>query len=185
MSEPLTDSHLAAVLVRGPRPTRVELVGYDPAWADRYAVRAAELRTALGPRVLLLEHVGSTAVPGLVAKPIIDLILAVDDPDDEPAYLPALEGIGYDVRVREPGHRCLRAGEPDERVNLHVRRPDDPEIRRHLVFRDRLRSDDADRELYAATKRGLTDREWPDINYYAEAKSPVIAQILRRAGWSG
>jgi GrpB-like predicted nucleotidyltransferase (UPF0157 family) len=181
----LTDEHLAALLVRGLRPTRVELVEYDPAWVDRYAARAAELRAALGPRARLVEHVGSTSVPGLVAKPVIDIVVAIDDPDDEPAYLPDLEAIGYDVRVRESGHRCLRAGEPDEAVNLHLRRPDDPEIRRHLVFRDRLRADEADRELYAATKRGLTDREWPDVNYYAEAKSPVIKEILRRAGWPG
>jgi GrpB-like predicted nucleotidyltransferase (UPF0157 family) len=185
VSEPDFDAHLAAVLVRGLRPTRVELAAYDPAWADRYSARATELRTALGPRLLLIEHIGSTSVPGLIAKPIIDIIVGVDDPDDEPAYLAALDELGYDVRVREPGHRCLRTGEPDEPVNLHVRRADDPEIRRNLAFRDRLRADDADRELYAATKRGLTDREWPDINYYAEAKSPVIGEILRRAGWAG
>jgi GrpB-like predicted nucleotidyltransferase (UPF0157 family) len=181
----LTDDRLAALLVRGLRPVRVQLDEYDPAWVERYAARAAELRAALGPRLRSVEHVGSTSVPGLIAKPVIDIVAAVDDPDDEAAYLPDLEAIGYDVRVREPGHRCLRTGEPDAQVNLHVRRPDDPEIRRHLVFRDRLRADAADRELYAATKRGLTDREWPDVNYYAEAKSPVIEEILARAGWPG
>jgi GrpB-like predicted nucleotidyltransferase (UPF0157 family) len=178
-------AHLSAVLVRGLRPVRVELREHDPAWAQRYAARAAELRAALGPRVRLLEHVGSTAVPGLVAKPVVDIVLGLDDPDDEPAYLPELLALGYDPRVREPGHRCLRAGEPDEQVNLHCYPADDAEIRRVLTFRDRLRADDADRELYAATKLGLTDREWPDMNYYAAAKSPVIAEILRRAGWPG
>jgi GrpB-like predicted nucleotidyltransferase (UPF0157 family) len=185
MTDDVFTEHLSTVLVRGLRPTRVDLVDHDPAWVARFDRRAAELRAALGPRARSIEHVGSTSVPGLAAKPIIDIIVAIDDPDDEPAYLPGLEALGYDVRVREPGHRCLRAGEPDEPVNLHLRRPDDPEIRRHLVFRDRLRADDADRELYAATKRGLADREWPDINYYAEAKSPVIAEILHRAGWPG
>jgi GrpB-like predicted nucleotidyltransferase (UPF0157 family) len=181
----LTDERLAALLVRGLRPTRVQLVEYDPAWVDRYSRRATELRAALGPRIRSIEHIGSTSVPGLVAKPVIDILVGIDDPDDEPAYLPALEAIGYDMRVREPGHRCLRTGEPDDRVNLHLRRPDDPEIRRNVLFRDRLRADQADRELYAATKRGLTDREWPDVNYYAEAKRPVIKEILRRAGWPG
>ncbi len=181
----LTDDRLNALLVRGMRPTRVELVEHDPTWSERYAARAEELRAALGPRARLVEHVGSTSVPGLVAKPIVDIVLGVDDPDDEPAYLPDLEAIGYDLRVREPGHRCLRAGEPDEQVNLHCYRHDDPEIRRCLVFRDRLRSDPADRERYAATKRALAEREWRDINFYAEAKSPVIKEILRRAGWPG
>lgn len=181
----LTDDRLNALLVRGMRPVRVELLDHDPAWVERCATRAAELRAALGRRARLVEHVGSTSVPGLVAKPIVDIVLGVDDPDDEPAYLPDLKALGYDLRVREPGHRCLRAGEPDERVNLHCYRHDDPEIRRLLVFRDRLRADPADRERYAATKRGLAGREWRDINFYAEAKSPVIGEILRRAGWPG
>jgi GrpB-like predicted nucleotidyltransferase (UPF0157 family) len=183
--EIVTDERLNALLVRGMRPTRVVLLDHDPAWAARYAARAAELRTALGPRALVLEHIGSTSVPGLIAKPIVDIVLGVDDPEDEPAYLPDLEALGYDLRVREPGHRCLRTGEPGESVNLHCYRHDDDEVRRYLLFRDRLRVDPADRELYASTKLGLADREWPDINYYAEAKGPTIKAILRRAGWPG
>ena len=110
---PLTDETLAAALVRGPTPVRVELVDHDPRWAERYAERAAELRRVLGDRARLVEHVGSTSVPGLAAKPIVDIVVGIDDPDDEPSYLPDLEAVGYDVRVRQPGHRCLRAGEPD------------------------------------------------------------------------
>jgi GrpB-like predicted nucleotidyltransferase (UPF0157 family) len=181
----ITDDRLNALLVRGMRPVLVELVDPDPAWAERYARRAAELRAALGPRARLVEHVGSTSVPGLVAKPTVDIVLGLDDVDDEPAYLPDLEALGYDLRVREPGHRCLRIGEPDELVNLHCYAHADAEIRRLLVFRDRLRADEADRELYAATKRGLAGREWRDMNYYAEAKGPVIKEILHRAGWPG
>ncbi|TCK20161.1 GrpB family protein [Pseudonocardia endophytica] len=181
----LTDDVLRSTLVRGPTPVRVELAEHDPAWADRFAVRAAELRRALGGRARLVEHIGSTAVPRLAAKPIVDIVVGIDDPDDEPAYLPELEAVGYDVRVRQPGHRCLRIGEPDEPVNLHCYRPEDDEVHRYLLFRDRLRSDDADRRLYEDTKRSLTGREWPDVNYYAEAKRPVIMEILRRAGWDG
>src|SRR5919206_4609819 len=110
MPDRLTDEALAAVLVHGLHPTRVVLVEYDPRWSDRFATRAAELRRALGPRARFVEHVGSTAVPGLAAKPVVDVVVGIDDPDDEPAYLPDLEAIGYQVRVREPGHRCLRAG---------------------------------------------------------------------------
>jgi GrpB-like predicted nucleotidyltransferase (UPF0157 family) len=185
MRTPLTDDVLGAMLVRGMRPTRVTLAEYDPSWADRFADRAAQLRAVLGSRVRLIEHVGSTSVPGLVAKPIVDIVVGIDDPDDEPAYLPDLLAAGYELRVREPGHRALRGGGPDEPVNLHCYPPDDAEVRRYLLFRDRLRADPADRELYARTKRALAEREWRDINYYAEAKSPVIDEILARAGWPG
>jgi len=130
-----------------------------------------------------VEHVGSTSVPGLVAEPIVDIVVGIDDPDDESAYLPDLLAVGYDLRVRDPGHRALRAGDPDEAVNLHCYPPGHAEVRRLLLFRDRLRSDPAERALYARTKVGLAEREWPDINYYAEAKSPVIDEILARAGW--
>jgi GrpB-like predicted nucleotidyltransferase (UPF0157 family) len=181
----LTDETLARLLVRGPRPVRVQLAEYDPQWPARFEARAVELRRILGDRARLIEQIGSTSVPGLAAKPIIDIVVGIDDPDDEPAYLPDLEAAGYDLRVREPQHRCLRIGEPDEPVNLHCYPPDHAETRKYLVFRDRLRADEADRHLYEATKRSLTDREWRDINYYAEAKQPVIDAILERAGWRG
>ncbi|MBK1784711.1 GrpB family protein [Prauserella cavernicola] len=183
MSDELDDAQLSAKLVNGLRPTRVTLADHDPAWPARFEARASELRSILGERARLIEHIGSTSVPGLAAKPIIDIVVGIDDPDDEAAYLRDLEAAGYDPRVREPGHRCLRAGEPDEPVNLHCYPPDDVEVRRYLAFRDRLRANDADRELYEATKRKLAEREWADINYYAEAKRPVIFEILARAGW--
>ena len=183
MPDRLTDDSLAAVLVHGLQPTRVVLVEHDPRWSDRFAARAAELARALGSRARFVEHVGSTAVPGLAAKPVVDVVVGIDDPDDEPAYLPDLEAIGYQVRVREPGHRCLRAGEPDEPVNLHCYSPGDDEVRRMLAFRDRLRADPGDRLRYEQAKRELAQREWRDMNYYAEAKHPTIAAILRNAGW--
>ncbi len=166
----------------------VTLSEYDPSRPARFSTRAAELRSVLGERVRLIEHVGSTSVPGPVATPIIDIVVGIDDPDDEPAYLTDLHAAGYDLRVREPGHRCLRIGEPDEAIDLHCCPPDRDETRKYLLFRDGLRvdrADRADREFYERTKRSLTDREWPDVNYYAEAKGPVIDEILRRAGWTG
>lgn len=177
------DAGLSGALIHGLRPTTVTIIDYDPAWPSRFARRAAELRAILGDRARLVEHIGSTSVPGLAAKPVIDIVVGIDDPDDEPAFLADLEAAGYDLRVREPEHRCLRIGEPDEPVNLHCYPPDHIELRRYLAFRDRLRVSQADRDLYAATKRELAKREWRDINYYAEAKGPVIADILARAGW--
>lgn len=183
MPDALDDAKLSAVLLRPLRPTKVTIVDYDPRWPSRFERRAAELQRILGGRARLIEHIGSTSVPGLSAKPIIDIVVGIDDPDDEQAYLPDLEAAGYDLRVREPEHRCLRIGEPDEPVNLHCYPPDHVETRRYLAFRDRLRASDADRDLYAETKRELAKREWRDINYYAEAKRPVIDEILARGGW--
>ncbi|WP_308282636.1 GrpB family protein [Pseudonocardia nigra] len=183
MTHDLTDDLLAAKLVRGLRPTRVVLADHDARWSERFARRAEELRRVLGERARLIEHVGSTSVPGLAAKPVVDIVVGIDDPDDERAFLPDLEAVGYDLRVREPGHRCFRAGDPDEPVNLHCYPPEHVEVRKYLAFRDRLRSDAADRVRYETVKRELARREWRDMNYYAEAKGPVIAEILARAGW--
>ena len=130
-----------------------------------------------------MEHVGSTSVPGLAAKPIIDISLAVADSADEQAYVPALEAAGYFLRIREPDwfeHRGF--GRRDARVNLHVFSAGCAEIDRMLRFRDRLRRDDADRELYERTKRELAQRQWKYVQNYADAKSAVVEAILARAG---
>ena len=181
---PLADAALAAVLVHGLKPTQVVLADHDRRWARRFAARATELRRVLGERVSLVEHVGSTAVPGLAAKPVVDILAGIDDPDDEAAYLPDLEAAGYDLTVREPQHRCLRAGDPGEPINLHCYPPGHPEIRKLLLFRDHLRRHARDRRRYEAAKRELATRQWRDMDYYAAAKSPVIAEILRNAGWT-
>jgi GrpB-like predicted nucleotidyltransferase (UPF0157 family) len=187
MNEPRSDEELEAylpsVLIGGPESAPIEVVDYDPAWPERFAAERERIHTALGGRERLLEHIGSTSVPGLAAKPIVDILLVVDDSGDEPEYLPALEAAGYVLRVREPAwheHRMLRT--PAKDVHVHVYSPDSPEIARNLLFRDRLRADAGDRELYAATKRRLASREWPTMQHYAEAKTEVIEAILARAG---
>lgn len=177
------DDVLRTVLVHGLQPVWVVVVDYDDGWPSRYERHAASLREALGDRLLLIEHIGSTSVPGLAAKPVIDIVIGVDDPEDETSYVPDLTSEGYDMRVREPGHRALQGGEPDALVNLHCYRPDAQEVRSYLAFRDQLRVDPVDRDRYAAAKRALGDREWPDVNYYAEAKTPIIEEILRHTDW--
>jgi GrpB-like predicted nucleotidyltransferase (UPF0157 family) len=146
-------------------------------------VREAErIRAVLGERVVRLEHVGSTSVPGLAAKPIIDIVLVVADSGDEPAYLPDLEAAGYLLVIREPDwwqHRILKG--PDTNVNLHVYSPDCPEIERYLIFRDRLRSDPVDREHYQRVKRELAQRDWTYVQQYADAKTEVVEEIVLRA----
>jgi GrpB-like predicted nucleotidyltransferase (UPF0157 family) len=184
-NEPYTEEELAKIWVDGGPPKLtgpVTVVDYDPDWPRLFRREADRIAAALGPRALLVEHIGSTSVPGLAAKPIIDIALAVADSAAEPDYLPALESAGYRLTIREPDwyeHRCLKG--PDTNVNLHVYSQGCPEISRNLAFRDRLRADDADRELYERTKRELTAREWTYIQQYADAKTEVVEQILRRA----
>lgn len=173
---------LDRVLVHGQQPTRVELVEYDAGWLDRFATERDRIVGALGDRAVAVRHIGSTAVPGLAAKDRVDVCLEVADPDDEPAYLPDLLSAGYSLRVVEPGHRCLvRADPAAPAMNLHVYAEGDDEVARCLRFRDRLRGDEADRRRYEEVKRSLAGREWPDVNYYADAKSEVIREILARA----
>ena len=137
---------------------------------------------SLGERALLIEHVGSTSVPGLAAKPTIDVLLVVADSADEDAYLPALEAAGYVLRIREPDwheHRMLV--DRVASVQVHVVSEGCPEIERWLIFRDRLRSDTADRELYERTKRELAARTWRYVQNYADAKTEVVEEIIARA----
>ena len=160
----------------------IVLVEHDPAWAARFEREARRIRAALGTRALLLEHAGSTSVPGLAAKPIIDIVLAVPDSSDEDDYVPALEAEGYVLRIREPDwyeHRVLKKMEPN--VNLHVFTADCREIDRMLAFRDHLRTNDADREFYEQTKRELASQHWAYVQDYADAKSEVVEEIIARA----
>ncbi len=179
MERPDLDGYLDRVLIGGRERSRIALSEYDSGWPARFASERQRVQAALGPVAQRVEHIGSTAVPGLAAKPIIDVLLIVADVADEPSYLGPLETAGYELRVREPGHRMLR--DHDRTVNLHVRSDADPEILRHLRFRDRLRCSPHDRRRYEECKRELAAREWPDVNHYADAKGPVIESILAGA----
>ena len=161
---------------------RILIADYDPQWPKLFRREADRVRAALECRAVRIEHTGSTAVPGLAAKPIIDMLLVVSDSSDEPAYVPALEAGGYVLRIREPGwheHRMFNG--PDTDINLHVFSSGCPEIDRILVFRDWLRTNAADRDLYARTKLALAQQEWKCVQDYADAKTAVVEQILRRA----
>jgi GrpB-like predicted nucleotidyltransferase (UPF0157 family) len=161
----------------------INVVDYDPGWPGRYEREAGAIRGELGDQVVLVEHVGSTSVPGLAAKPIIDVALVVPDPAEEEAYIPGLERAGYRLVIREPDwyeHRLLRK-RPDDSVNLHVFGPGSPEVERYLQFRDHLRTHDEDRQLYEDTKRRLAGQRWAYLMQYADAKTEVVEAIMQRA----
>ena len=170
----------------GPRrpPAEIVISEPDPRWALWYAEQDARIRDALGPLVLALEHVGSTSVPGLPAKPVIDIDLAVRDPRDEAAYIPALERVGYEFRFRERAwheHRFLRFDDPH--VNLHVFGPDSPELVRHRLLRDWLRSNPEDAAAYAAVKResaAASNLSAEEVMAYNRRKEPFIRDLLDR-----
>lgn len=161
---------------------RVRLVESDPKWPYFFEREARRIRDALGDRALLLEHVGSTSVPGLVAKPCVDLLLCVADPADESAYVPDLETAGYIVAIREPEwyeHRVLKGTEIN--LDLHVFARGCEEVERMLRLRDRLRADAGARARYAAVKKALAERDWDRVQDYADAKSEVVEELLAEA----
>jgi GrpB-like predicted nucleotidyltransferase (UPF0157 family)/GNAT superfamily N-acetyltransferase len=177
-------------MVRDPSAPEVELVGgiekralelheYDERWPTLFAEHARRIEAALATSTIEIEHIGSTSVPGLAAKPIIDLVVVVSDIEAEGEYLDALGGAGYTLRVREPGHRLVRT--PGRDVHVHIYQRGDQAVTDYLVFRDHLRVSADDRALYEETKRGLVAQDWADMNAYSEAKTEVIAQIRTRA----
>ena len=160
----------------------IHLADYDPAWPALYEREAARIRSLLGERVILLEHAGSTSVPGLAAKPIVDIVLGVADSADEASYVPSMEAGGYVLRIREPDwheHRVFKG--PDTDVNLHVFSAGSSEIVRMLAFRDRLRTHPDERQRYEAAKRELAGRDWTYVQDYADAKGEVVEGIIARA----
>lgn len=159
---------------------RIEIVDYQPDWPKKFEMHRKIIAGALGGSALRIEHIGSTSVPDLAAKPIIDILVVVQDSTDESTYLPQLEAAGYVLRVREPDwneHRMFKTLEKN--VHVHVYSAGCPEIERNLIFRDRLRQNNDDRKRYEQTKRELAAREWLDMNEYANAKTEVIENVIR------
>ncbi len=181
---PMTEEQIqvAHLGVLAPLAGPIQIVDYDPQWPRLFEREAKRIQAALGDQVLRLEHVGSTSVPELAAKPKIDMLLVVADSADEPAYVPNLEAAGYVLQIREPDwyeHRMFKG--PDTDVNLHVYTVGCPEINRVLLFRNWLRTHTTDRHLYERTKRELARVDWKYMQNYADAKTAVVEEILARA----
>jgi GrpB-like predicted nucleotidyltransferase (UPF0157 family) len=178
------EEELAKVVIGELEPISqpIEIRDYDPDWSRLYAREEARIRSALGDRVIRVEHAGSTSVPGLPAKPLIDIVVEVPNSADEPSYVPDLEARGYVLRIREPDwyeHRIFKG--PDTNVNVHTFSAGCEEVDRMLLFRDWLRENAVDRELYATAKRELAARDWKHVQQYADAKTAVVTEIMERA----
>ena len=182
----MTDEPLETGLIGGAEKSEIKIVDYDPDWPKKFEAHARIIAQALGNSALGIEHVGSTSVPSLAAKPIIDILVVVPDSSNESVYLPRLEEVGYALRVREPAwneHRMFRTPEKD--VHVHIYSAGCPEIQRVVSFRDRLRRSTDDRRRYELTKRELAAEEWSDMNAYADAKTEVIKSIIAGEEASG
>lgn len=166
-------------LVGGVEALDLQLHEHDERWAQAYREHERRIRDALAGVNVEVEHIGSTSVPGLAAKPVVDIVVAVDDITAEEDYLDGLLAAGYVLRVREPGHRLVRT--PARDVHVHVLQRDDPAVADYLLLRDHLRSDAGDRALYESTKQALMTGRWDDTNAYADAKTDVIVAIKARA----
>jgi GrpB-like predicted nucleotidyltransferase (UPF0157 family) len=179
-----SDEDLQEVWVTELKPlnTPITLAEYDPEWPRLFAREADRIRAVLGDTVRRIEHVGSTSVPGLAAKPIIDIVVLVPDSADEPSYATALEAAGYVLTIREPKwfeHRVFKG--PDTNINLHVYTFGEPEADKMVRFRDWLRANNADRDRYADVKRELAQRTWRHMQHYANAKTAIVQEIMQRA----
>ncbi len=168
-----------AELIGGVEKRDLVIEDYNPTWQEEYAAHLERIINALGEYAAAVEHIGSTSVPGLAAKPIIDVLVTVPDITAEEDYLDPLLAAGYQLRVREPGHRMVR--NPERDAHVHVLEVNDSAAFDYLLLRDRLRTDAQDRADYERTKRDLVQRDWSDMNAYAEAKSEVIEGIKARA----
>ena len=160
----------------------INLSDYQMQWKEDFQIEKHHLKETLKEKALMIEHVGSTSVEGLCAKPIIDILLIVEDSSKEEDYLSELEEAGYWLKIREPDwyqHRMFKGPRCD--INLHVFSQGASEIDKMLLFRNWLRENDADRELYADTKRQLAKQIWKYVQNYADAKSQVVLEIMERA----
>lgn len=160
----------------------VQVVEYHPSWARLAAEACHEARRVCGHLLADLQHVGSTAVPDLPAKPILDLAAAVATVDVIPELVQRLIGIGYSYRGDagdEGGHLLVRESAPDVRtIHVHVVEHTAPQWRNYLLFRDLLRQHPRIRQQYAALKQELGKRFRDDRKSYTDAKHDFIRRIL-------
>jgi GrpB-like predicted nucleotidyltransferase (UPF0157 family) len=170
------------VLMGPVRGDPIEFVDYDPHWPELFEEMRAQLATALGQTAVRIDHVGSTAVPGLAAKPVIDIQVSVPDVEDDDSYRAAIEGCRFALRYREPGHRYFRPPPGVPRTyQVHVCQVGSDWERVHLLFRDYLCGHPQEARLYEVTKRAAATANRQDRIAYNDAKGPLILEMMERA----
>lgn len=180
----LSDEYIQKVIVNGnvEHNQTIQLNPYDEKWPALFEREKERILKILKDKALMIEHIGSTSVPGLTAKPIIDILLVVEDAGKEEDYMDDLCRHGYILRVREPdfeNHHMFKG--PDTDIHLHVFSKGSKEIEKYLLFRNYLRLHDDARELYENTKKELAKKTWKYVQNYADAKSEVVQKILSDA----
>ena len=180
----LSDEYIQKVIVNGnvEHNQTIQLNPYDEKWPALFEREKERILKILKDKALMIEHIGSTSVSGLMAKPIIDILLVVEDVGKEDDYMDDLCRHGYILRVREPdfeNHHMFKG--PDTDIHLHVFSKGSKEIEKYLLFRNYLRLHDDARELYENTKKELAKKTWKYVQNYADAKSEVVQKILSDA----
>lgn len=180
----LTDEYIQKVVINGniEHNQTILLKPYDDRWPALFKREKNRISKILRDRALMIEHIGSTSVPGLTAKPIIDILLVVDDAGKEELYVNDLCEHGYILRIKEPdfeNHHMFKG--PDTDINLHVFSKNSKEIEKYLLFRNYLRHHDDARQLYEDTKKELAKKTWKYVQNYADAKTDVVQKILKAA----
>lgn len=165
----------------------IDVVAYDPAWPERFDRESERVRRVLGDKVMAIEHFGSTAVPGLAAKPIIDFCVVLEDQAMASEAVDQLEELGYQVSKDWDKRTVLRRTAADgQSFNLHLGWPETlPGVRGNLAFREYLRDTPSMRERYATVKREAAEEVPDDVEGYYEAKNPIIEELMERATEAG
>jgi len=161
----------------------LELVPYDPAWPARFEALRDKLALALGPVALRIDHIGSTAVPSLAAKAVIDIQVIVSNQADDASYMPGLESTGLGLRYRDPAASWsfFRPMRPPRTHHVHVTSAGSPRERAQLLFVDYLRYDAGARDAYAALKYELAATHANDRVAYTDAKTEFVTAVLEDA----
>lgn len=179
----LSDEYIEKHFVDGKHVhnSTIHLEEYNPQWEELFLKEKKRIKSILQNQALMIEHIGSTSVRDLLAKPIIDILLVVEDAGVE-TYVKPLVNAGYTLRIKEPdfeNHHMFKG--PDTDINLHVFSKGSKEIDKYIIFRDYLRTHKEARELYANTKKELSKKIWKYVQNYADAKSDVVSQIMEQA----
>lgn len=165
--------------------TKVEVVPHDPRWREAFEAEAQAVAAALGETVVAIHHIGSTSIPDIHAKPVVDLLVEVSDVAETDARSPAMESLGYEVlgEYGIPGRRYFRKDDPQgiRTHNLHAFQAGSAQVERHLAFRDYLTAHPADARRYSELKRQLAEQHPRSMDGYMDGKDGFIQEIDRRA----